>query len=201
MTALRGIEQTAAINADLRDGNRYLSTAQLRCEAPTASRGLLSYQATPKLTNWLASAQGALGLATTLPAGKIRVTARSAARLRCVDGRQEGAASVRDTLLDGVTRALVRGKGLLPSSLGSGTDPSATAQAAIALTILGRSPAVTRLSVRALRKAAASYTGARTTPDAGALGTLLLLAGAVDANPRKFGGVNLVTTLSNARQR
>ena len=49
--------------------------------------------------------------------------------------------------------------------------------------------------VERLRKVASAYTGSDGDADPGALGTLLLVAGATGAKPRNFGGVDLVDSL------
>lgn len=204
LAALQGQRQTRPVRKDRREATSYLRRAQLRCDAPWADRGLLSFQLDPMSANNLASAQGAVGLVSTLPlADGSRRIKRSTTALRCDGGQQVGKAHLRDTLLDGLNRALRRNNGMLPISLGSGPDSSATAQASIALSATGRrqyAKSVT-LATRALRGQADDFTGGDAAPSAGALGTLLLAADAVDANPRRFGGVDLVDRLLSSRQR
>lgn len=200
LAVLQGLKRTKAVRADIRAGSRYLRRLQLRCDAPVARRGLTAYQATSPVANLLASAQAAVGLVTTLPIPENAVVRQRTGRLKCANGRAASRTGVREALLHGLTRQLVRGGGLLPNDLGPGKDYTATAQTVLALTAARRSSKQVRLAVRGLRKAAATYAGVPTTPDAGRLGTLLLVADAAGAKPRRFGGVDLVASLRGIRR-
>ena len=189
LAALRG---TGANGSRIAKATGWLKSVQLRCGAPAANRGLVPFQAGGP-GNYLASAQSAIGLTTTLPA-KVRAT--KAHSLRCSGGTQTGAVSTRDALLWGSHRALKAGGGAVPSQFGSGKDVSATAQMAIALGSSRQYGATVASAVKVLKRSASSYTNASAAADPAALGTLLVVS-AVTAKttPTAFGGVNLVKEL------
>lgn len=194
IAALRSVRVRGA-KAALIGARKYLRRTQLRCTAPAADRGLLSYQTSPKTANFLATAQGALGLVTTFPAS-ITGNGRETPRLQCTSTARARRTSVTDAAIDGLQRQLHTGNGLLPNQFGGGSDYSATAQAAIALASAGRSKQTVRTAQRALRRNVDAYTAADTaTPIPGSLGTLLNLTGVTGANPTRFGGVNLIREL------
>ena len=198
MAALRPQAGSTAVAKRLAKASKYLRSAQLRCSAPAADRGLLPYQPAGP-ANSLASAQAALGLTTTLPA-KVRRVASD--RLTCRDGQQVGSVSTRNALLAGISTTLRAGNGTAPSSFGSGPDISATAQMTIALAATRQYPATVRTAVGSLKRNAAQYTGAGSDASPAALGTLLQVA-AVTANttPSSFGGVNLTKELRSSIRR
>ncbi len=198
MAALRPQAGSTAVAKRLARASKYLRSAQLRCSASAADRGLLPYQPAGP-ANSLASAQAALGLTTTLPA-------RGSADLKRpahLPGRQAG--RIREHAqrpLAGISTTLRAGKGTAPSPFGSGPDISATAQMTIALAATRQYPATVRTGVRALKANAADYTGAGADASPAALGTLLQVA-AVTANttPSSFGGVNLTKELRSSIRR
>ena len=198
MAALRPQAGSTAVAKRLAKASTFLRSAQLRCSAPAADRGLLPYQPAGP-ANSLASAQAALGLTTTLPA-KVRRVASD--RLTCREGKQVGSVSTRNALLAGISTILRTGNGTAPSSFGSGPDNSATAQMTIALAATRQYPATVRTAVGALKRNAAQYTGAGSEASPAALGTLLQVA-AVTANttPSSFGGVNLTKELRSSIRR
>lgn len=194
MSAIRSDKATKSNTRALQQGAAYLRTVQLRCSAKPAQRGLVSYQSDPKTANDFSSVQAAVGLLTTLPVVPADV-ADDGGPLRCQSGKAKGKADLTTSLLAALKKRLNTSGGMLPSSLGSGSDPSATAQAVLALTAADVYPQQRSRAVKRLRKAASVYTGTGGDTDPGALGTLLLVAGATGANPGSFGGVDLVTGL------
>ena len=179
----------------------YLRTLQLRCAYPRGSRGALAYQSVrPLVANDLATPQALTGLSSTLiiEPGTIR---RVKPTVRCSAppaAAQIGRIGVREAAAGYLARALLAHGGGLDNSFGGGKDWNATAWAVLGLRAAGLGRLGAALGDRALRTHVNDYTlesnralGARPA----ALGTLLLVAHAGGANPRRYGGVNLVFRL------
>jgi hypothetical protein len=191
VAALRGSPQTAATKQRITRATGWLRSVQRRCGA-APQQGLVPFQAGGP-ANFLASAQAALGLSTTLPA---RARATKADALVCRNDAQVGSVSTRNALLWGTAQALRTGGGVVANQFGSGSDLTATAQMVIALGSAKQYPATVRTAVRVLKRSAASYTGPAGQANPAAVGTLLVLADVTpNTAPRSFGGVDLVATL------
>lgn len=191
VAALRGSAQTKATRKRIARATTWLRSVQRRCAAGS-DRGLVPFQSGGP-GNYLASAQAALGLTTSLPA-RVRSTKRDA--LRCRNGAQVGSVSTRNALLWGGAGALRSGGGAVANQFGSGSDISATAQLVIALGTARQYPATVGKAVRVLKRNARDYTGSTGKANPAALGTLLVVADVTpNTSPRSFGGVNLVAEL------
>lgn len=183
----------------LSGGRSWLRKAQLRCTGRAAQRGLLSYQRSPKTANYLASAQGTLGLVTSLPA-QTNTAAKSGSPLKCRDGAVVGKYNTSRAALDALARVMNKNRGMLPNDVGAGPNITGTALGVIALRSAKMRASTVNTAVKRLKTRAKKYTQATTTPNAGALGTLLLTASTTGQNPARFGGVNLTRTLQSTRQ-
>lgn len=184
--------------SQVRKAKRWLRSVQLRCEAPVATRGLVQFQAGAGSADVLGSAQGALGLLSGLPVTTSPATGSS---VRCDGAKEVGSTSVTEGLLHALARDLKAGGGLLPSSFDpDAADITSSANAAMALAAAKHRRDVVRTSVKALKKAAADYTDTDGETNAGSTATLLLTADATGADPRRFGGVDLVDSLLATRR-
>ena len=197
LAAIRGSRVSDNNKQALKQGKKFLKKTQLRCEAGKSARGQLSYQKSPKSANLLASAQGALGLLTQLP---VAATAQASdgGAIKC--GEEASKPKLVGGLLASLKKQLKKNDGMLPSSFGDGVDSSATAYALLAFKSSDRYGKQVKAALAALQDEAPVYTETDGQPDAGALGTLLLVAGATNENPKKFGGVNLVKQLKASLQ-
>jgi hypothetical protein len=88
--------------------------------------------------------------------------------------------------------------GTLTSDFGTGADYGSTARSIIGLNALGVGKAAVARGSRALQAQARAYALPDGVADPGALGLLMLAADATGVNPRSYGGVNLVRTLSSS---
>ncbi len=191
VAALRGSPQTKATKKRITRATGWLRSVQRRCAAGS-DRGLVPFQGGGP-ANYLASAQAALGLTTSLPA---RARKTKADKLGCRSGAQVGSVSTRNALLWGSAGALRAGGGAVANQFGSGSDISATAQMVIALGSARQYPATVGKAVRVLKRTAADYTGSGGQANPAALGTLLVVADVTPTTaPRSFGGVDLVAEL------
>lgn len=94
----------------------------------------------------------------------------------------------------------VNGAGFMPAAGESGPDLSSTAQTALALAAAGDERAVARAEVDYLKHHAEAYFDQDGTVGPGQLGILILDAEALGANPRDFGGIDLVKELLAVQQ-
>ncbi len=199
LSAIRGARASNKNQDALKRGGKFLKTLMLRCAAPKAQRGLLSYQGDPKVLNELASAQGSLGLLTSLPSSPSSVSTKGGA-IKCSDGKSTKKPVVPAAVLAGLKKQLKKNSWLLPSSFGSDPDSSASAYALLAMTSADRYGKQVKKVLKELKKGAATFTQTEDAPNAGALGTLLLVSAATNSNPRSFGGVDLVSELKSSLQ-
>lgn len=197
LATMKGFDLGKSARKQVDRAERYLRKAQLQCDVPVRQRGMLQFQLGLGTPDALGTAQGLVGTMTTLPASPLALTGR---KLTCKDGAVVGRPDVAATTLYALTGELKRNGGLLPSSFGPGPDVSASATAATALAASDWKPGVLRTTVKALKRATGEYVLTDGSTNAGATGTLLLAAGMTGANPKSFGGVNLVKTLKGSRQ-
>ncbi len=195
LSAAHDFPASARTRSAVRGAKKWLRSVQLRCSDPVAGRGLLRFQAGQDSADPLGSAQGALGLLSPLPVAGDPSTGSA---VRCDGDKEIGSTSVTAGLLHALARDLA--DGLLPSSMGSGRDLTASANAAMALAAAEHRRDVVDRTVRALRKRAKTYTVSDGSTSAGAVATLLLTADATGANPARFGGVDLVAALLASRR-
>ena len=98
--------------------------------------------------------------------------------------------------------AITAGNGQIPSAYSPDqTDWNSTALATLGLSQRHGSTAALRLGLAALQGNVAAYTRPGGTDVPGALGTLLMVAGATGADPRDFGGVDLIQRLMASLRR
>jgi hypothetical protein len=175
---------------------QFLQSVQVRCRGAAADRGALAYQGpAPLVPNPLASAQGALGLAGTLPVTAARPAVRLPA-LSCSGGGQLRPIGISDVANGWLGRSILAGGGSLPNAFGPGRDWSATGWAVLAL-VAGRDgrDAVAQGTWRLARAAKTYVRPAGSVDQPGALGLLLLVAKATGRPVVSFGGVDLPARL------
>ncbi len=198
LAAVRGSRVSDENKQLLRQGKQFLKTMQFRCEVGKGKRGQLPYQEGMS-GDLLASAQSAVGLLTQLP---VAATAESSdgGAIKCSDGEPTSKPKLLGGLLASLKKQLKKNDGMLPSSFDGSADPSATSYAVLALKSAERYGKQLKNALAALKAAAPEYTETAGEQNPGALGTLLLVAGATNENPKKFGGVNLVAQLKASLQ-
>lgn len=188
LAALKGVPAPKSVRGAVDRATGYLRAAQIACSASVDSRFGLPYQPGQK-ADALASAQGLIGLAGTLPATP--ATASSVRNTTCSDPITAKVASFLDQLVRTT-------HGAIPSALDS-TKPdwNGTATAVLALAAAGGARPAVVLGLKALGANLAAYTGTGATTSPAALGTLIQAAVAGDTSPRRFGTgrTNLVVTL------
>ena len=199
LAAIRGAQSSSKNKDVLKRGQKHLKGLMLRCSSPKDQRGLLSFQSDPKVLNELASAQGALGLLTSLPSSPTSVSTKGGA-IKCSNGKTTKKPKLTAALLAGLKKQLKKNNWLLPSSFGSGPDISASSYAVLAMTSAERYGKKVKKVLKQIKNNAADFTQTDGAPNAGALGTLLLVSAATDSNPRSFGGVDLVSVLKGSVQ-
>ena len=158
-----------------------------RIAAPCSTGGGLPYQAGGKV-DALSTSQAVAGL----------VVAFGSDRREQPKGAPRCTAEVTRNGLTYLSSALMA-TGMLPSSLGTGDDSNATATAVVDLSRARTGRAAVVKATAALQANAAAFTsGASSTT---ARGILLQVARITGSNPRSFGGVNLVSTLTASMRR
>lgn len=162
----------------------YLASIQIPCGQP--SGGALPYQA-GGVASRLASSEAMAGIVGTFPVVQDTTLTRNP---RCTGSVEKKLAS---HLAAEITRS-----GTLTSDFGSGPDYGSTARSIIGLNALGAGKAAVARGSRALQANARAYALPDGVADPGALGLLMLAADATGANPKSYGGVNLVRTLASS---
>ncbi len=195
LAALKSVPANDRTRTQTKAARKYLARTQLSCTAPKSQRGLMPFQGGLGTPDSLGSGQSALGLLTTLPAAE---SPKRGVAITCDGADKVGSAPVTEALVHALARTLKANGGLMPNSYGDGADVSASAAAVVALRSAGWKPAVTRTSLKKLKRQAATYTVTDDQTNAGATGTLLLAAGATGSNPRSFGGLDLITQLKDS---
>lgn len=183
-----------AVRRNGRTGPMLLRSLQLRCAASATARGALTYQRTP---NPLATAQGALGLAGTLPVARPARLA-VAPTMRCRNG--VATLSTAGAGAGWLARTLLAGKGALPNAFGPGSDWNATAWAVLGLTASRSGRTAVTTATNALARNVSAFAVKDRAGRPAAYGMLLLVAGATGRNPRAFGGTDLVSALLRTKR-
>jgi LPXTG-motif cell wall-anchored protein len=188
--AAAGVDPATVTNGG-KTGDDYLRSLQLPCAA--TGGGAFDFQAEKTLAaNDYATVQALLGqLGKSLP---IAPTTPAPAVATCADPTD--AASSASAAVSYIVTRLADSNGAIPSSLGSGTDWTTTANAVLDLVAASQGADAVSAATTALQANAKAY--AQT--GAGALGTLLLVARATGADPANFGGLDLVTTLAQSER-
>jgi hypothetical protein len=156
---------------------------------PCAQSGGAKYQIGDAGVNNSASAQALFGLKGLTPAEPAN---KLAADLKCGKNKVTNLASY----LSGQLKT-----GLLSSFPYDGTDFGNTAATVVSFNTMKVGKASVSNAITALKANAKAWALKDGKVDAGALGNLLSAAQATDSNPKKFGGMNLVTTLTNSMRK
>lgn len=194
LAAVRGLPASKPARSSIAAGVRYLASVQIPCSATAPTRFALPYQA-GQPANALASVQGLLGLAGSLPVPPSDVTGL---------GRTTCRASMTHRLAWHVDRLLRTSDGVIPSVVDDAqADWNATATGVIALASAGRGPLGLKLGINALGRNATAYVGSGATASPAAIGTLIQAAVASGRDPRSFGParLDLVRLLAGTLQR
>lgn len=177
-----------AIEADpqtIEAGQRWLRARIIPCARKYG--GALRNDTTSKAANNFATAQGLIGLTQALP----------------VDERDDlranptcGGSSV-ERVSSYLARTLAR-DGILTYSGFGGNDYGSTAAAIIALGAAELGSRGVDSAVAALKRDAREWIATESGDSVGAAGWLLMVAASTGENPRSFGGVNLVQTVTGS---
>lgn len=184
VNALQSVGANTAVTAA---GQRWLRARIIPC--PRKYGGALRNDATSPAANNFATAQGMLGLTSALPVTK---KAAPKANPRCAGNATTRVASY-------LARTLTR-DGILTYSGFGGNDYGSTSAAVVALgsANLGRRGMAS--AVTALKRDARSWVTTDKGNNVGAAGWLLMVSATTGDNPRSFGGVNLVQTITGSIQ-
>jgi LPXTG-motif cell wall-anchored protein len=182
----------ASVTTGGKNGDDYLRSLQIACSA-SAGAGAYDFQAEPTLVaNDYATVQATLGqLGKALPLAPASV---ATAVPTCADATD--AAGSAANAIGYLASRLTATNGAIPSSFGSGTDWTTTANAVLDLVAAGQGSAAVDAGVAALKKNARAYTTVGGAGAPGPLGTLLLVARATGSDPANFGGVDLAAALA-----
>jgi hypothetical protein len=180
--AMSGLGVNSAIVGQVRT---YLLTSITPC----AQSGGAKYQIGDAGVNNSASAQALFGLKGLTPAEPAN---ELAANPKCGKNKVTNLASY----LSGQLKT-----GLLSSFPYDGTDFGNTAATVVSFNTMEIGKSSVSKAIAALKQNAKTWALKDGKVNAGALGWLLMSAQAADSNPKKFGGINLVTTLTNSMRK
>jgi hypothetical protein len=190
LAALNGAPTSAAVKAAGNSARGYLTAVQVPCSA--AGTFGLPYQAGGP-ADLLASGQGLLGLAGTIPFAK-PTSFGSVNSTTCKS-------SAINKVATHLSQQLISTRGALSSSMDpTQTDWNATTNAVLALSSAKIAKPAIDAGVTALQKNVDAYTGSGEKFKAAADGGLILVAQATGLNPSAFGSkkTDLVTQLLNS---
>jgi hypothetical protein len=192
--AAAGIDPTSVTSSG-KNGDDYLRTIQLPCSAASGA-GAYDFQAEARLAaNDYATVQATLGqLGKALPVAATTVAATAPTCGPATDSATSAADAVGY-----LAARLTAGHGAIPSSLGSGSDWTSTANAVLDLVAAKQGSAAVAAGLAALQSNAKAYaaggqSGGTYAP--GPLATLLLVAHATGTDPASFGGIDLAAALA-----
>ena len=156
---------------------------------PCAQSGGAKYQVSESGVNNSASAQALFGLAALTPAEPAN---KLGASPKCAKNKVKNLASYLSGQLT---------TGVLSSFPYDGDDFGNTAATVVTFNTmkLGKKPV--GKATAALKKNVKTWALKDGKTNAGALGWLLMVAQATDSNPKKFGGVNLISTLTKSMKK
>lgn len=166
-------------------GQRWLRARIIPCARKYG--GALRNDATAKAANNFATAQGLLGLTEALPVDE---EDEPRANPACTGSSVERVSSY-------LARTLAR-DGILTYSGFGGNDYGSTAAAVIALGAAEFGSGGVDSAVTALKRDARDWIATDAGDSVGAAGWLLMVAASTGQNPRSFGGVNLVQTITGS---
>jgi hypothetical protein len=184
VNALQAVGANTTVTAA---GQRWLRARIIPCSRKYG--GALRNDATSPAANNFASAQGLLGLTGAIP-----VTKKSAPRAnpRCAGNATTRVASYLARTLSS--------NGILTYSGFGGNDYGSTSAAVVALGSANLGQRGIANAVAALKKDARSWVTTDKGDSVGAAGWLLMVSATSGDNPRSFGGVNLVQTITGSIQ-
>jgi hypothetical protein len=180
--AMSGLGVNSAIVGQVR-------TYVLTSITPCAQSGGAKYQSGDSGVNNSASAQALFGLEALTPAEPAN---ELAANPKCGKNKVSNLASY----LSGQLKT-----GLLSSFPYDGTDFGGTAATVVSFNTMEIGKASVDKAIAALKQNAKSWALKDGKVNASALGWLLMSAQATDSNPKKFGGMNLVSTLTSSMRK
>jgi hypothetical protein len=180
--AMSGLGVNSAIVGQVR-------TYLLAAVTPCAQSGGAKYQSGDSGVNNSASAQALFGLEALTPAEPAN---KLAANPKCGKNKVNNLASY----LSGQLKT-----GVLSSFPYDGTDFGNTAATVVSFNTMKIGKASVDKAIAALKQNAKSWALKDGKVNASALGWLLMSAQATDSNPKKFGGMNLVTTLTSSMRK
>ena len=190
LAALNGSPKTSANNAAGNSARSYLTSTQISCTG-TGTFGL-PYQP-GGVTDALASGQGLLGLAGTVPFAR-PTSFGSVNNTTCKSPAINKVASY-------LSQQLIKTRGAIPSSMDpKQIDWNSTTNAVLALSSAKLAKPAIDAGVAALQKNVDMYTGSGGKFKAAADGGLILVAQATGLNPSAFGAkkIDLVAQLLNS---
>ena len=180
--AMSGLGVNSAVVGQVR---AYLLSAITPC----AQSGGAKFQVSEAGVNNSASAQALFGLAALTPAEPAN---KLGARPKCAKNKVKNLASY----LSGQLKT-----GVLSSFPYDGDDFGNTAATVVTFNTMKVGKKPVGKATAALKKNAKTWTLKDGKVNAGALGWLLMVAQATDSNPKKFGGVNLISTLTKSMKK
>ena len=180
--AMSGLGVNSAV---VRQVRAYLLSAITPC----AQSGGAKFQVSEVGVNNSASAQALFGLAALTPAEPAN---KLGASPKCAKNKVKNLASY----LSGQLKT-----GVLPSFPYDGDDFGNTAATVVTFNTMKVGKKPVGKATAALKKNAKTWALKDGKVNAGALGWLLMVAQATDSNPKKFGGVNLISTLTKSMKK
>ena len=180
--AMSGLGVNSAVVGQVR---AYLLSAITPC----AQSGGAKFQVSEVGVNNSASAQALFGLAALTPAEPAN---KLGARPKCAKNKVKNLASY----LSGQLKT-----GVLSSFPYDGDDFGNTAATVVTFNTMKVGKKPVGKATAALKKNAKTWALKDGKVNAGALGWLLMVAQATDSNPKKFGGVNLISTLTKSMKK
>lgn len=205
-TALAMLAQrTVGAKAFVKQGRSmvtYLRTTMLGCDSPTSIRGAMSFQkSSPLVPSDLTTAQAAAALSATFPIIPQPRSSRVSV-LPCTKSRPVlSAIGIREALVGYIANRLADNRFIIPSAWGSSADWSSTSWSVLALLGARRGLKEATQAIKQLRlNANTAIRGGDNSVDVGKVALLLLVVRAVNEDPTKFGGVNLLQSLKLSLQ-
>lgn len=205
-TALAMLAQrTVASKAFVKQGHSmltYLRTTMLGCDAPTSTRGAMSFQKTsPLVPSDLTTAQVAAALSATFPTIPQPRSSRVSV-LPCSKSRPVlTATGIREAVVGYLANRLADNKFIIPSAWGSSTDWSSTSWSVLALLGARRGLKEATQAIKQLRlNVQTAIRGGDNSVEVGKVALLLLVVRAVNDDPTKFGGIDLLYSLKSSLQ-
>ncbi|NQW31580.1 MAG: hypothetical protein HQ468_02535 [Actinomycetales bacterium] len=184
--AMSGLGVNSAV---VRQVRAYLLSAITPC----AQSGGAKFQVSEAGVNNSASAQALFGLAALTPAEPAN---KLGASPKCAKNKAKNKVKNLASYLSGQLKT-----GVLSSFPYDGDDFGNTAATVVTFNTMKVGKKPVGKATAALKKNAKTWALKDGKVNAGALGWLLMVAQATDSNPKKFGGVNLISTLTKSMKK